>query len=356
MFKKVLLLILFIATTTIVNAQTYAGIEIGSKGIKMTIIEVSNVKKSIYEVKAFWTENIGIAKGIATTGKLNDEDINKAVEVVKNNYHKILNDYKVDNKNIYVVASSGVGMATNTDELIEKVKSVIPKNLDVMSTESESRFLLRGCIPSKLYSDGLVLDIGGGNTKGGYVEVGNNDKEIFYPLSINWGTITLTEKINNEKKPDKAGKMDNYIEQERSFRTRLRIEIKDLYKSKPLCQAKKNIYLSGGAVWAFYTLFYEGEATENYNEIKFDDMLYYNEILLFNFEKYENIAKTNSAVEKVLNTYSLKHLLSANNILIEMLENLEDIETKKLYFAKQGEIAWLISYIIESSSGSKTLN
>ena len=351
-----LYLALFCLIINFGNAQTYAGIEIGSKGIKMTIIEVTNVKKGIYQVKDFWTENTGIVKGIATTGKLNEEDINKAVEVVKRNYNKILNVNKVNDKNIYIVASSGVAMATNTDVLIEKIKNAIPKNLDVMSTEMESKLLLRGAISPKLYADGLVLDIGGGNTKGGFVEVRNDDKEIFYPLSINWGTITLTEKINSEKKDDKVGKIDNYIDLERSFRTRLRIQIKDLYKSKPLCQTKKNIYLSGGAIWAFYTLFFEGEATENFNEMKFDDILYYNEILMFNFEKYQNIAKTNPEVERVLDTYSQKHLISANNLLIQMLENLEDIENKKLYFAKQGEISWLISYVIDSSSGYKPAN
>jgi hypothetical protein len=34
------------------------GIEIGSKGIKMSVLEVDNIKKGDYTVKSFWTENI----------------------------------------------------------------------------------------------------------------------------------------------------------------------------------------------------------------------------------------------------------------------------------------------------------
>ena len=352
MTKKFTLAIFLFSIFSTLHAQTFAGIEIGSKGVKMSIIEVSSIKKSIYDVKNFWTENVGIAKGISESGKLNEEDMNNAVEIVKKNYNKILNEYKVDNKNIFVVASSGVGMATNTDELIEKVKNAIPKDLDVITSQLESKLMLKGCIPPKLYLDGLLIDIGGGNTKGGYVELRNDDKEVFFPLNLNWGTITLTERINKENATDR---MSNYVESQRSFRSKLRTEIKEMYKSRAMSQEKKNIYLSGGAAWAFYTLFYEGEATQNFNEITLDNVLYYNEILLFNFEKYQTLAKTNPGIERVLKTYSQKHLISANNLLIEMLENINNIDNKKLYFAKQGQIAWLLSYVADFAKGAKPM-
>jgi hypothetical protein len=33
----------------------------------MSVLEVGNIKKGDYTVKSFWTENIGICKGIAKT-------------------------------------------------------------------------------------------------------------------------------------------------------------------------------------------------------------------------------------------------------------------------------------------------
>jgi hypothetical protein len=40
------------------GSNIYGGIEIGSKGIKMSVLEVDNIKGD-YTVKSFWTENIG---------------------------------------------------------------------------------------------------------------------------------------------------------------------------------------------------------------------------------------------------------------------------------------------------------
>jgi hypothetical protein len=41
----------------------YGGIEIGSKGIKMTVLDVGNIKKGDYTVKSFWTEKLELQKG-----------------------------------------------------------------------------------------------------------------------------------------------------------------------------------------------------------------------------------------------------------------------------------------------------
>ena len=68
--------------------NVYAGIEIGSKGIKISIIDVNNIKKGNYDIIAFWTENVGIAKGISIDGNLAEADINTAGTVVAENLAK----------------------------------------------------------------------------------------------------------------------------------------------------------------------------------------------------------------------------------------------------------------------------
>lgn len=46
----------------------------------------------------------------------------------------------------------------------------------------------------------MILDIGSGNTKGGYINAFNGGNNVFLPLSLNIGTITLTEKISKKEK------------------------------------------------------------------------------------------------------------------------------------------------------------
>jgi hypothetical protein len=54
----------------------------------MTVLDVESIKRNTYDVKEFWTENVGIAAGISQDGTLFKEDIEKAGTVVLNNYKK----------------------------------------------------------------------------------------------------------------------------------------------------------------------------------------------------------------------------------------------------------------------------
>lgn len=351
--KKLLMLFVAFLMLTFSSAsaqdELFAGIEIGSKGIKMSVLEVHNIKRGNYTIKAYWTENIGIAKGISIDGNLAQEDMDKAATVVYSNLLKIKNEFHVADENVFVVGSSGVAMAKNTAELIAKVKTVAKKDLDFIDAQAEGKMLLKGCIPPSDYPNSMVLDIGGGNTKGGYVDVLNGENFVFFPLVLSYGSITLTEAVN---KQTRNGSISEYNQKSFGFLPELREQVNAMYKSKPVAFEKEKIFLSGGAVWAFYTLFY-GEGKEHFNEFKLEDVLTYDAILKNNFKKFEDQAKTDKDVEKVLKVYSQKHLISGSNILLVCLEAMPEINKKQLYFAKEGQIAWLVSYIADRSKKVK---
>ncbi|AIN73334.1 exopolyphosphatase [Flavobacterium psychrophilum] len=329
----------------------FAGIEIGSKGIKMSVLDVKNIRRGDFEIKSYWSENIGIAKGIAIDGNLAKEDIDKAAATVLSNYIKIKNDFKVTDENIFIVGSSGVAMANNTQELIDKVKLSINKNLDFIDAQTEGKMLLKGCVPPSDYKDSIILDIGGGNTKGGYIDVRNNDTFVFFPLSVNYGTITLTEAVIKKTRKDD---ISEYNDKSFGFLPTLRDQVNAMYNASPVALVKDKIFMSGGAVWAFYTL-YNGVAKENFNKFNLEDVLNYDAVLKNNFRKFEELAKTDKDVEKVLKTYSQKHLISGSNILLVCLEAIPKVNSKKLYFAKEGQIAWLVSYIADRSKKIKKI-
>jgi exopolyphosphatase/pppGpp-phosphohydrolase len=356
-FIKLLLNItFFIVFSTVLsfgqNNNLYAGIEIGSKGIKMTVIEILNIKKGDFKVISYWTENVGISKGIAIDGNLAKADIEKAATVVNTNYIKIKDEFKVNNENIFIVGSSGVAMAANTNDLIQIVKTLINKDLEFIDAQTEGKMLLKGCVPPVDYKDSMVLDIGGGNTKGGYVDVKNDDNFVFFPLTLNYGSVTLTEAVIKKTKTEF---INEYNEKSFGFMPILREQINLMYGKSPIALEKEKVYLSGGAVWAFYTLFNEGKASQTFNEFKIEDVINYDAIIKNNYAKYEKLAKTNKDIEAVLKTYSQKYLISGSNILQVCLEAVPGINDKKLYFAKEGQIAWLISYIADRSKRVKKI-
>ena len=356
--KKMPLIILFLIfffQNALFSQETpenlFAGIEIGSKGIKMSVLDVRNIKRGDIVIKSYWSENVGIARGIAIDGNLAKEDIDIAAATVLSNYIKIKNEFKVADENIFIVGSSGVAMAKNTQELSDKVKLATNKILDFIDAQTEGKMLLKGCVPPSDYKNSMILDIGGGNTKGGYVDIRNDDAFVFFPLSVSYGTITLTEAVLKKTRKDN---ISEYNEKSFGFLPTLRDQISAMYATSPVALEKEKVFMSGGAVWAFYTL-YNGVAKENFSKFNLEDVLNYDAILKNNFKKFEELAKTDKDAERVLKTYSQKYLISGSNILLVCLEAIPGINEKKLYFAKEGQIAWLVSYIADRSKKIKKI-
>ncbi|OXA78421.1 Ppx/GppA phosphatase family protein [Flavobacterium aquidurense] len=351
---KVIIIFIFLISPSLISQELYAGIEIGSKGVKMSVINVQNIKKGKYEVVDFWTENVAIAKGIAVDKKLADNDIDTAFNVVVKNYTKLLKENKIEEKNIFIVVSSGVGMAENVDILLQRLYVFTNINVGIITAETEAKLLLKGCIPPKEYSNSLILDIGGGNTKGGYVEkFSEDDILIFYPVTLDLGTVTFTEKINKKAKTNSITEFNELLS---AALPELREQTDHLYQQSPKIFNKDNIYMSGGAVWAFYTLYKGNGAIENFSPFEVKDVQAYNTMLETDYAKFEALAPQNKDVEKVLKTYSQKYLLAANSLLLTLLEKMPDIKSKKIYFTKQGQMAWLLSYIADSAKRAKNIH
>lgn len=354
--KKTLLL-LFLYTATNLFAQSdqkanlFGGIEIGSKGVKITVVDILNPKKAVFEIKDFWTENTGIARGISIDGNLQKDDIDKTAIIVAQNYYKLLNEYKIEDAKIFIIGSSGVAMAKNTDDLVAKVKELTKRTMDFITSETEAKLLVKGGIPPSRYLNALILDIGGGNTKGGFVGVFNDDNFVFMPLNLNLGTITLTEKI---KKKAKNEDFIEFLKSTSRYKDSLGIEVDKMYDVRPLARQKKYIYMSGGAVWAFATLT-ATRPIDNFHEFTIQEVKNYHVQLLGDFAKFEDTAKTNKDIERVLKTYSQRHLISANDLLLSTLERIEDPDDKKIYFVRQGQIAWLLAYVVDTAKNAKVI-
>ncbi len=331
----------------------FGGIEIGSKGVKVTVLDVENAKKNLFTLKEFWTDNIGIAKGISIDGNLAQEDILAAGKLVNDDYQKLLTVHKILPENIFIVASSGVGMAKNTDALVNEILKLTKKQLDVITSRLEGKLLFKGTIAQKKFENSMILDIGGGNTKGGYVENFNSETNVFFPLNMNLGTITLTEKLN--KKLKNQTDIVEFCDKLFEYNKQLDAEINKMYDERLESKSKKNIYISGGAVWAFYSLMNDLGITDNFAPFTFEDVKYYDAVLKNNFSRFVDFAQKDAEAAKVLKTYSQKYLISANAILIGCLENLGGIEEKKIFFVKQGQIAWLLSYVAETAKGAKAI-
>lgn len=328
------------------TTNVYAGVEIGAKAVKISVLELVNANKGVYNVISSWNENTNVGAGISINGNINETDIDNTAQIVQKSYQRLLHEFSVDPKKIFVVISSGVGIAKNTSDFANFIETLVQKKPKIISFEDEAKFLIKGTIPINNYDDALVFDIGGGNAKGGIVsKLAENSKYYFIPVGINYGTVTLTDKIKNAVKKNES--IDKYFDVSEQYNDTINGLLLDVFKKNPLMQNRKNIYLSGGTVWSFITLSKE-MSEEKFVEFTLQDVRDYSLNLYSNFSKFEKIGTTNKDVETVLKTYSQLYLISGNNILLKFLESIENVEDKKLYFVNQGYVSWLKSYILET--------
>jgi exopolyphosphatase/pppGpp-phosphohydrolase len=328
------------------NSNVYAGIEISTKAVKISVLELLNANRGEYNVISSWNENTSVGAGISINKTINEDDIDKTAQIVQKSYQRLIKDFKISQKKIFVVISSGVGIAKNVTDLKGFIETLIQKKVSIIDFEAETKFLIKGSIPVNNYDDAMVFDIGGGNAKGGIVtKLVENKSYVFNPVGLNIGTVTLTDKIKNKLK--KNFNISDYLSLSEKYNDSIKGDVYNFLDKNNLIQTRKNIYVSGGTVWAFMTLTKE-KSTEKFVEFKLQDVKNYSLNLFLNYKKFENRASFDKESETVLKTYSQFYLISGNNILINFLENIQNLDQKKIYFVNQGYVSWLKSYILET--------
>lgn len=179
MKKQIVFALLMIFSIVSINAQTlYGGVEVGAKGVKATVLKVTQMAEgSRFDIVAARTINTTISQGISTNGLITDFAADESADAVKELY-EWEKTFNVTPNHIYVVGSSGVAMATNHDILAVKVLKKVGVQMEFITADQEGKLVAKGAIPYKKHTTSLVLDIGGGNTKGGIFEE-TDDKPRF---------------------------------------------------------------------------------------------------------------------------------------------------------------------------------
>lgn len=347
--KIICYIFIFFSTMVSVAQNQYAGIEIGGKGLKTFVIDARSIEKGIWVIDNHWFENINIISGIVQNGSLSSNDIKITTKQVVAAYNKLIDQYKIDKDKIYIVISSGVSIAKNTDEFAKIISEEVCIEPHIVTSDIESKLLFKGCVPPKYFKESIIMDIGSGNTKGGFIET-ESGKTTFYDFNMDLGTMSfsnlLAKKYSTFKIPDFISLVDEYS-------PKLNTDVKTMYDSQTISSNKKRVYASGGSVWAFFTLFNNDDSRNNLQEFKLEDIYKYDVILKNDFDTYKDLATKNPEVARVLKTFTHENLIASNAILIATLSNIKKIESKKLFFAKQPEISWVVSYISDKMKDGK---
>lgn len=347
-----------------VNSSIYTGLEVGSKGVKMSIVEIG---KGAQEQGAF---NILKDSSVNTDFiSFTPATFSATLDALYGLYKTAINKYNIPSTSLYTVVSSGVKVQAEKDQktvmiqiLIDSFKQRInerDRKVEVIGVQDEARLSHLGIVPDSRRYNTFLIDIGSGNTKGGYFPNGNT--KDFKLFGVSWGTKSTANAT--EKKLGDDNTLVNYNRQ--MYKVLQQAENSDIIYAVnasggyPLSD---NIAFSGGIAWAVATLIRpdmidNAVISVSYNEVaRFADKLYQNysslkdDLLLMGI-KDDNKTKAAAAkeIQRVHSVFDQRSLMAGTGLLLKIMRQFASIyESKDFYLVKNGQVGWISAYVDKS--------
>ncbi|MGH9835222.1 MAG: hypothetical protein ACREBD_07255 [Blastocatellia bacterium] len=348
--------------------ELYGGIEIGSKGIKATAIRVSDDENG-YSVKLIYAEVINTTAPSLKDNKFSPETIQDTALAVQKLLTRMRQEYKVPLERIGVIGSSGL-RADNPEDLIKAVKDKTGVTMSFLDVETEAQLSIAGAIPQRYrvksgWADNrgqsVLLDIGSGNTKGGYQvirQMGAGAPDYDYvTVGIPKGTVTFTNEINQAT--GETGDLAMFTQRAKTLSsTSIRTALRKEMERKPGLVNRQHVYLTGDIVWAMITLLYPADR-RTFVSITAEDILFFHHKVTRNPESLQAMlnpdltkkisnpklrAEAEKEVESVRNALSPKNLIAGAEILKAVTTEF-NLSGKRVRFARYGYLAWILSYV-----------
>lgn len=343
------------------RSAVYAGIEVGSKGVKLSLLEIGKN-----------------AQNTGTFNVLKDSSVNTdfitfspasfsaTLRAITGLYHVANAQYKIAPENIYTVLSSGVKVQAEKEHKMAMVKSLSDsfrmminepqRKVDLVDVVDEARLSHLGIVPeAKRYST-FLIDIGSGNTKGGYFPNGNTQELKLFQLT--WGTKSIAN--GTEKRLDEDKSLNNFQKQlYRVLEGPANQEITYAVNVSGAYNMSDNIAFSGGIAWAVGTLLFP-ELNENaVVPVTYDEVLKFSQQLYNNYNRYTPAVLVNKITDKAVDrvpvaeeiktihkVFDQRALMAGTGLLLKIMRQFEGLyERKQFYLVKNGQVGWISAYV-----------
>ncbi|MDE0267933.1 MAG: Ppx/GppA phosphatase family protein [Acidimicrobiaceae bacterium] len=136
-----------------------------------------------------------LGRGVDATGELNPAAIERTLGCLRD-YRAHMDRYDV--AAVRATATSAVRDATNRNDFLNAAADVVGSSFEVLSGQQEAFLSFQGAVSDLNVHEGpfLVVDIGGGST-----ELAYGNTEIESALSLDIGSVRLTEKYLHSDPP-----------------------------------------------------------------------------------------------------------------------------------------------------------
>ena len=346
------------------NEDLYAGIDVGSKGVKLSIIQMG---KNATTTGAF----VALKDTSVNTDFISftPSTFSATLKGMSSLYKVAINEYKIAPSKIFTVISSGIKGQAERENKMETVKALTDsfkisikdpeRNVPVIDAMAEARLSHLGIVPEARRYNTFLIDIGSGNTKGGYFKNGNT-KELKL-FALNWGTKTIANAT--EKRLDEDKTTLNYKKQlNRVLAGEPNNEIIYAVNESGAYNMNDNFAFSGGIAWAVATMLYPELLENSVVPLNFEDLNKFNDRLAGNYKNMTPEVLANSVADKTINkaeivleitkvqkVFDQRALMAGTTLLLNIVRQFEGTQEKKHFFlVKNGQVGWISAYVSQS--------
>lgn len=343
------------------NSAVYAGIEVGAKGVKMSILEIG---KNAQKTGAF-----NVLKDTSINSdfiSFSPASFQSTLNAISGLYSQAKKDYNISAESIFTVISSGVKIQAEKDSKEQWIKNLIDsfktkvnepqREVAVIDVLQEARLSHLGIVPESRRYTTFLIDIGSGNTKGGFFP--NGDTKMLKLFQLSWGTKSVANAT--EKRCDDDKTLDNYNKQlTRVLTGAENSEIIYMVNESGAYPMSDYIAFSGGIAWSVATLLYPELNGNSVVPVTYEDVLKFSERLYKNYPSISDEAITKSITDKTLDKVAIgkevkrvnqvfdqKSLMAGTGLLLKIMRQFEGVYEKKQFFlVKNGQVGWISAYV-----------
>lgn len=343
----------------------YAGIEIGAKGIKLSVIDIKvNNGEAEYSLKL----DTSINTDAAALSYQSEKETLDAISVL---YHIITSRFDIPAGRIHIVISSGLRQELDKyNKTVYFANIVRPKELDpkirisYITLDQEAELSFKGIVPQSNRYTANQLDVGSANTKGGFI----SSSRTFIPVTFPVGTKTFQKLVEARVKNSPGMSMFDFrTAAEKLIIDSLGRQVIYYFQNRPEFKSREVEYISGGIVWCIASLMHPEKIRDNQVEISLQDITDFQNMVCTDFEtlskpefpnsmKPEDVAASMDNIKRVLNTYDQKALLAGSLWLGELVKQQANTQSpgKKLIYPRYAYVGWISGYIMDKISKQYT--
>lgn len=367
-----------------ISGSIYGGIEIGAKGVKISVVKVIPLNNDDADVdfKVLYDKSYDVNPGYWT-----DETKTATLETVYDNY-KLLESGGLRNKKnellpmpikIFVVMSSGLltsARERNIENAFSKLRNALEKRIgnkvQAINDLEEGRYVGLGVIRRNLRDKSGIIDIGSGNVKGGHF-LDQSDLSKYKHIKEFDGTETFAQKVK-----DFVSGSSNFQLFINAARDLLRpngrigydvnVNLRDVRK-------QKKIYVVGGIAWVMAVYMKYKYANRIIVRFNLRDVQAFKDKILRDYRNNGGLSRPNSIEFRKLkgktkdratgdisfiesrfkkNKFTREWVVAGAFLLEAIVRKCcENDFNKDFFFHRQGYIGWITGCIVEYENSKK---